>query len=435
MVRAAAAPAREAGGVKALLDRPYLRELFGLALCGVLAKHFVDFAFLATTRERAADVATFASFFGLFSGLTQGLSLLTRLFVSGPLLTRFGIRTGLLVLPLAHLACTAAILVAGLLPEGGLPRLLARHLQPGPLQGAEAPHRQPLLQGPLPAAAAPGPAGGAGGGGDRGHPVGHGGGRPGDAALRGPLRSRGLRLGPPRHLRGLGGRRLANRARLWRRAGAGAPRPPRARRGPRAGRRGQPARGGRGPAQRIARATCSSPSTSWNGPRPSGPGARSSTSWPIEAPEVRRSALAGLERRGEAASAGGRGLSARRRARSRGAGGRDLRPRDPAGDRDAAALVSTFLADPDAGVRVAALGGLLRADPRPDAPWRAELRRRARSADVSARMDAARAVAHAPRGAFDDELARSRLGPRPRRAARRPGRRRAGRGSAAPGPR
>ena len=109
----------EGRGTRALLGDPYLRQLFALALFGVLAKYFVDFAFLAETRERTADVATFASFFGLFSGLTQVLSLLTRIFVSGPLLTRFGIRSGLLVLPLTHLACTAGILAAGFLPGAG----------------------------------------------------------------------------------------------------------------------------------------------------------------------------------------------------------------------------------------------------------------------------------------------------------------------------
>ena len=113
-------PAQDEGrSTRALLRDPYLRQIFALALFGVLAKYFVDFAFLAETRERTADVATFASFFGLFSGLTQVLSLLTRLFVSGPLLTRFGIRTGLLVLPLTHLLCTAGILLAGLLPGAG----------------------------------------------------------------------------------------------------------------------------------------------------------------------------------------------------------------------------------------------------------------------------------------------------------------------------
>jgi HEAT repeat protein len=94
----------------------YLLLLFSLAFFGVLAKYFVDFAFLAGMKAHWRDTTALASFFGLFSGVTQVLSLLARIFVSGPLIGRFGIRSGLLVLPLAHAACTALLLLAGAWP-------------------------------------------------------------------------------------------------------------------------------------------------------------------------------------------------------------------------------------------------------------------------------------------------------------------------------
>jgi hypothetical protein len=91
----------------------YLRIVTGIAVLAVLGKYFVDFAFLEQMRARYSDVKNLAGFFGVFSGLTQGLSLLTRLFLSGPLLERYGIRVGLLVLPLIQLACTGLIVLNG----------------------------------------------------------------------------------------------------------------------------------------------------------------------------------------------------------------------------------------------------------------------------------------------------------------------------------
>ena len=95
----------------------YLLLVTGIAVMAVFGKYFVDFAFLEQMRARYSNVQNLAGFFGIFSGLTQGLSLLTRLLVSGPLLQRYGIRVGLLVLPLIHLACTGLIVLNGALGD------------------------------------------------------------------------------------------------------------------------------------------------------------------------------------------------------------------------------------------------------------------------------------------------------------------------------
>ena len=105
-------------GLRGLLRDPYLRVIILLAFFGVLAKYLVDFAFLAQMRTRYADAQNLATFFALFSGFSQVASLLTRVFVSGRLLSRFGVRAGLTVLPAAHVACTALIVASGLLPGG-----------------------------------------------------------------------------------------------------------------------------------------------------------------------------------------------------------------------------------------------------------------------------------------------------------------------------
>src|SRR5688572_14090208 len=103
-------------GVRALLQDRYVATLVGVAALGVLAKYLVDFAFLEQMRSRYADATTLASTFALFSGGTQALSLLTRVAVAGPLLRRHGVRAGLLVLPLAHVMCTALVILAGWAP-------------------------------------------------------------------------------------------------------------------------------------------------------------------------------------------------------------------------------------------------------------------------------------------------------------------------------
>ncbi len=108
--------ARERSGPRALLGHRYLRVVVTLAFFGVMAKYLVDFAFLEQMRSRYGDARHLATFFALFSGTSQVVSLLTRLFVSGPLLGRYGIRVGLLVLPLMHALCTTAIVVLGLAP-------------------------------------------------------------------------------------------------------------------------------------------------------------------------------------------------------------------------------------------------------------------------------------------------------------------------------
>src|SRR6185503_5043213 len=105
-------------GLRGLWRDSYLRAILWLAFFGVLAKYHVDFAFLAQMRTRYADATNLATFFALFSGFSQVASLLTRVFVSGRLLSRFGVRAGLTVLPAAHVACTAMILGSGLLPGG-----------------------------------------------------------------------------------------------------------------------------------------------------------------------------------------------------------------------------------------------------------------------------------------------------------------------------
>ncbi len=111
-----AAGGRERRMVRSLWSSPYLKAIFILSFFAVLGKYFVDFAFLSEMQTRWHEVETLASFFGIFSGVTQIVNLAIRVLVSGRLLNRFGILVGLLVLPAAHFLCTLAILAVAAVP-------------------------------------------------------------------------------------------------------------------------------------------------------------------------------------------------------------------------------------------------------------------------------------------------------------------------------
>jgi hypothetical protein len=107
---------RERRAMRSLWANSYLKAIFILSFFAVLGKYFVDFAFLSEMQTRWHEVETLASFFGVFSGVTQVVNLGIRVLVSGRLLNRFGILVGLLVLPTAHFLCTVAILGAAAVP-------------------------------------------------------------------------------------------------------------------------------------------------------------------------------------------------------------------------------------------------------------------------------------------------------------------------------
>jgi len=107
--------------IGSLVEDPYLRFVLIVAFCGILGKYLVDFAFLQQVKSRFADAKEVASFFALFSGISQCASLFTRVFLSGRVLAAIGVHRGLLILPGAHVICTTLLLIAGGLALGPTP--------------------------------------------------------------------------------------------------------------------------------------------------------------------------------------------------------------------------------------------------------------------------------------------------------------------------
>ena len=109
-------PTREArAGVVDIVRNRYLAVVVGVAVLATFGKYFIDFAFLQEMSRVHDGEAQIATFIGVFSGVAQTLSLLTRVFISRPLLHRFGIRIGVMVLPIAHALCAAVTVICGLL--------------------------------------------------------------------------------------------------------------------------------------------------------------------------------------------------------------------------------------------------------------------------------------------------------------------------------
>lgn len=103
--------ARRGAGLGGLLKARYFLLLAASVILLNLALYVVDFAFLAQTRARFVGPAQLAQFIGIFYGATKVVELVMKVAVSGRLLSQFGLKVGLLVLPVL-LALTAGFAVA-----------------------------------------------------------------------------------------------------------------------------------------------------------------------------------------------------------------------------------------------------------------------------------------------------------------------------------
>jgi ATP:ADP antiporter, AAA family len=88
-----------APGKTGLLADPYVRLLFLMYLLFAFGDYFVDNIFYAELELQFTDPDQVAGFLGVFTGVVGGLSLLIHLFLSRAVLSRFGVRTVILLTP------------------------------------------------------------------------------------------------------------------------------------------------------------------------------------------------------------------------------------------------------------------------------------------------------------------------------------------------
>lgn len=101
-----------------LVRERYIGLMILLMLLFWLAYLFIDNIFYISTRARYPDQDQLASFLGLFAGVVGVFTVVSRARLTGPILKRFGVRTGLMMMPIALLGGAGLVLAGGL---AGLP--------------------------------------------------------------------------------------------------------------------------------------------------------------------------------------------------------------------------------------------------------------------------------------------------------------------------
>lgn len=84
------------GSIGALLKNRYFSLIFFLMIFSTLGRVFVDYSFMAIARETFDNLT---AFFGIFFGLLKVIELLINTFLAGRLLSKYGVRLGLMILP------------------------------------------------------------------------------------------------------------------------------------------------------------------------------------------------------------------------------------------------------------------------------------------------------------------------------------------------
>jgi AAA family ATP:ADP antiporter len=86
---------------KGIVDDSYYRYIFLLALIPVFALFYVEYIFFTESRIIFPDKASLASFLGVFFGISAIAEFFVKTFLYNKLITKYGIKAGILILPLS----------------------------------------------------------------------------------------------------------------------------------------------------------------------------------------------------------------------------------------------------------------------------------------------------------------------------------------------
>ncbi len=112
---------RDARSLMELFRERYLFLFLGLTILSLMSYYFIDYVFYEQVENAFPDEAKLAGFFGVFYALLSLFDLVSSAFVSGRLLTRYGLSFGLLLLPIADgLTTGSAAVTAWTVGVGGL---------------------------------------------------------------------------------------------------------------------------------------------------------------------------------------------------------------------------------------------------------------------------------------------------------------------------
>ena len=94
---------------------PFIVGIGGIVAFSAIATVMVDYQFKITASTVYPDSSDLISFFGLFYGISGAISIIMQFFITGPVLSRFGILTGLLILPFFLVAGSLSFLLVPML--------------------------------------------------------------------------------------------------------------------------------------------------------------------------------------------------------------------------------------------------------------------------------------------------------------------------------
>jgi hypothetical protein len=100
LVSAQAPPEQgRAGGLSELFQDRYLLLIVTMSMLVVIGFYYVDYIFLAQVRDRFSDLEFLARFISVLYGIIRVVELLVKTFLSGRLLNNYGLKFGLVALP------------------------------------------------------------------------------------------------------------------------------------------------------------------------------------------------------------------------------------------------------------------------------------------------------------------------------------------------
>ena len=106
----------ENNSVREILGNRYIQLIFLLYIFGWVFSYLLDFTYFDSLQNRFLDNQEgISAFIGLVSGLSAAVELIAKSFISGRILTRYGIRVGLLALPIVVSLTSVSAIAMGVL--------------------------------------------------------------------------------------------------------------------------------------------------------------------------------------------------------------------------------------------------------------------------------------------------------------------------------
>jgi hypothetical protein len=103
-----------AGGLSELFQDRYLLLIVTMSMLVVIGFYYVDYIFLAQVRDRFSDLEFIARFISVLYGIIRVVELLVKTFLSGRLLNNYGLKFGLVALPVLLCMTVGPVSLLGL---------------------------------------------------------------------------------------------------------------------------------------------------------------------------------------------------------------------------------------------------------------------------------------------------------------------------------